>query len=68
MTTTGETPKVTLGDRFARAAAVFLDRRVLVVLGKPLGHRRGWLVFSQIVLMGTIVFLGASPQREFPLG
>ena len=32
MTTTGETPKVTLGDRFARAWAIFLDRRVL-------GHR-----------------------------
>jgi PAT family beta-lactamase induction signal transducer AmpG len=32
MTTTGDTPKVTLGDRLARAAAVFLDRRVLIIL------------------------------------
>src|SRR5688500_17022591 len=116
MTVTGGTSEERpgFGERFLRAAAVFLDRRVLIVLvlwlasGLPLalsgstlllwmkdvgvdlgtiglyalvgipytlkflwalivdafkvpvlsnalGHRRGWLVFSQLLLMGAIV-------------
>jgi len=110
-------PKKPLGDRLSAALAVFLERRVLVILflgfssGLPLalsastlgirmtdvgvdlgtiglfslaglpytikflwaplvdairipvltpllGRRRGWLIFSQILLMGAIVYLG----------
>jgi PAT family beta-lactamase induction signal transducer AmpG len=124
--TGGATEKLTMGERFARAATVFLDRRVLIVLvlgfssglplalsgstlllwmkdvgvdlgtiglyalvgipytlkflwapivdafqvpvlSRALGHRRGWLVFSQLVLMGTIVFLGAQDPLHAPL-
>jgi PAT family beta-lactamase induction signal transducer AmpG len=113
----GTRRRLSLGERFARAWSVFLDRRVLIilllgfssglplalsgstlllwmkdvgvdlgtiglfalvgvpytikflwapivdafqvpVLGRALGHRRGWLVLSQLLLMGAIVFLG----------
>jgi PAT family beta-lactamase induction signal transducer AmpG len=113
----GAAAKLSFGERMARAAAVFLDPRVLIilllgfssglplalsastlllwmkdvgvdlktiglfslvgvpytikflwapivdafqipVLGRLLGHRRGWLVFSQLLLMATILFLG----------
>src|SRR5581483_1072850 len=113
----GTAAKPSFGERIARAAAVFLDPRVLIILllgfssglplalsastlllwmkdvgvdlktiglfslvgvpytikflwapivdafqipilGRLLGHRRGWLVFSQLLLMATIVFLG----------
>jgi PAT family beta-lactamase induction signal transducer AmpG len=37
------------------------------VLGRMLGHRRGWLVLSQLVLMGTIVFLGSLDPVNAPL-
>ena len=128
MTVTGGTTEERPGfaERFARAAAVFLDRRVLIVLvlgfssglplalsgstlllwmkdvgvdlgtiglyalvgipytlkflwapivdafevpglGKALGHRRGWLVFSQLLLMGAIVFLGGQDPLQAPL-
>jgi PAT family beta-lactamase induction signal transducer AmpG len=116
--TTGEArQRLTTAERLARAFAVFLDRRVLIVLvlgfssglplalsgstlllwmkdvgvdlatiglfalvglpytlkflwapivdafnvpvlGRVLGHRRGWLVLSQLLLMAAIVFLG----------
>ncbi|HBH40795.1 MAG TPA: MFS transporter, partial [Rhizobiales bacterium] len=117
MTVTGATQQPSLGERFVRAARVFLDPRVLIILllgfssglplalsgstlllwmkdvgvdlgtiglfalvgvpytikflwapivdafqvpilGKALGHRRGWLVFAQILLMAAIVLLG----------
>ncbi|MGA7545343.1 MAG: MFS transporter [Methyloceanibacter sp.] len=113
-------------ERFARAGAVFLDRRVLIilvlgfssglplalsgstlllwmkdagvdlgtiglfalvgipytikflwapivdafqvpVLGRALGHRRGWLVFSQLLLMAAILFLGFQDPLHAPL-
>jgi PAT family beta-lactamase induction signal transducer AmpG len=125
MTAAEGTRRPTMGERWARAAAVFLDRRVLIVLvlgfssGLPLalsgstlllwmkdvgvdlgtiglyalvgipytlkflwapivdafkvpvlssalGHRRGWLVFSQLLLMGTIVFLGSLDPLKAP--
>jgi PAT family beta-lactamase induction signal transducer AmpG len=115
--TGGNTQKPTFGERLARAASVFLDRRVLIilvlgfssglplaltgstlllwmkdvgvdlgtiglfalvgvpytikflwapivdafqvpVLSKALGHRRGWLVLSQFLLIAAIVLLG----------
>ena len=115
-----------LGERFVRAARVFLDRRVLIilvlgfssglplalsgstlllwmkdvgvdlgtiglfalvgvpytikflwapivdafdapVLGKALGHRRGWLVLSQLLLMAAIVLLGFQDPLAAPL-
>src|SRR6516225_3487568 len=45
------------------AIAVYLKPRVLIVmflgfLSRLLGRRRGWLVFTQILLMAAIVFLG----------
>src|ERR687892_198299 len=126
MTAAEGTPRPTLGERWARAAAVFLDRRVLIVLvlgfssglplalsgstlllwmkdvgvdirtiglyalvgipytlkflwapivdafqvpvlGRALGHRRGWLVFSQLLLMGAILLLGAQDPLQAPL-
>jgi PAT family beta-lactamase induction signal transducer AmpG len=115
--TEGATERRTFGERFARAAAVFLEPRVLIILllgfssglplalsastlliwmkdvgvdlktiglfalvgipytikflwapvvdafqvpilGRLLGHRRGWLVFSQLLLMVAILYLG----------
>lgn len=38
--------------------APLVDALDVPVLGRVLGRRRGWLVFSQLVLMATIVFLG----------
>jgi MFS transporter, PAT family, beta-lactamase induction signal transducer AmpG len=127
MTATGETTqKPALGERLARAASVFLDKRVLIilllgfssglplalsgstlllwmkdvgvdlgtiglfalvgvpytikflwapivdafqvpVLGKALGHRRGWLVLSQILLMVAILLLGFQDPLKAPL-
>ena len=51
--TGGTTHRPTFGERFVRAARVFLDPRVLIIL--LLGFSSG-------------LPLGASPQREFPLG
>ena len=118
--------RLTFGERLARAAAVFLDPRVLIVLllgfssglplalsgstlllwmkdvgvdlgtiglfslvgvpytikflwapivdafkvpilGRLLGHRRGWLVLSQILLMAAIVLLGIQDPLKAPL-
>jgi hypothetical protein len=58
MTAAEGTPRASFGERFFRAASVFLDPRVLIIL---------LLGFSQIVLMGTIAFLRASPRQESPL-
>lgn len=38
--------------------APLVDAFDVPILGRLLGHRRGWLIFSQLVLMGAIVFLG----------
>jgi PAT family beta-lactamase induction signal transducer AmpG len=124
--TGGTTQKLTFRERFARAASVFLDKRVLIILvlgfssglplalsgstlllwmkdvgvdlgtiglyalvgipytikflwapivdafdvpllGKALGHRRGWLVLSQLLLMAAIVFLGFLDPLHAPL-
>jgi PAT family beta-lactamase induction signal transducer AmpG len=127
MTATGETTqRPALGERLARAASVFLDKRVLIilllgfssglplalsgstlllwmkdvgvdlgtiglfalvgvpytikflwapivdafqvpVLGKALGHRRGWLVLSQVLLMVAILLLGFQDPLKAPL-
>jgi PAT family beta-lactamase induction signal transducer AmpG len=126
MTTGESTGKLTFGERFGRAARVFLDRRVLIilvlgfssglplaltgstlllwmkdvgvdlgtiglfalvgvpytikflwapivdafqvpVLGRLLGHRRGWLVFSQLLLMVAILLLGLQDPLAAPL-
>src|SRR6476469_7879636 len=126
MTASGEaTQRPSLGERFARAASVFLDKRVLIilllgfssglplalsgstlllwmkdvgvdlgtiglfalvgvpytikflwapivdafqvpVLGKALGHRRGWLVLSQVLLMVAILLLGFQDPLQAP--
>src|SRR3990172_11182455 len=117
MTAAEGTQRRSLGERFVRAARVFLDPRVLIVLvlgfssglplalsgstlllwmkdvgvdlktiglfalvgvpytikflwapivdafqvpllGRALGHRRGWLVFSQFLLMAAFLLLG----------
>ena len=56
MTASGETrEKPGLGERLARTASVFLDRRVLIVL---------LLGFSS----GLPLALYESPRRESPLG
>ena len=121
----GTTPKPSIGERWARAAAVFLDPRVLIilllgfssglplalsastlllwmkdvgvdlktiglfalvgtpytikflwaplvdafqipVLGRVLGHRRGWLVFTQLLLIAALLFLGAQDPVASP--
>src|SRR4029078_12820737 len=119
------TQKPSLGERFARAASVFLDKRVLIILllgfssglplalsgstlllwmkdvgvdlgtiglfalvgvpytikflcapighafevpilGRLLGHRRGWLVFSQLLLMAATLLLGLQDPLQSP--
>jgi MFS transporter, PAT family, beta-lactamase induction signal transducer AmpG len=124
--TGGTAQKSTFGERMARAASVFLDRRVLIilvlgfssglplaltgstlllwmkdagvdlgtiglfalvgvpytikflwapivdafqvpVLGKALGHRRGLLVLSQLLLIAAIVLLGFQDPLRAPL-
>ena len=126
MTAAEGTEKPGFGERMARAAAVFLDPRVLIILllgfssglplalsgstlllwmkdvgvdlgtiglfslvgvpytikflwapvvdafdvpilGRLLGHRRGWLVFAQILLMAAIVLLGMQDPLKAPL-
>ena len=39
--------------------APLVDAFQIPVLGRVLGHRRGWLVFTQILLMAALLFLGA---------
>jgi PAT family beta-lactamase induction signal transducer AmpG len=126
MTTGESTGKLTFGEHFGRAARVFLDKRVLIILvlgfssglplalsgstlllwmkdvgvdlgtiglfalvgipytikflwapivdafqvpmlGRLLGHRRGWLVFSQLLLMVAILLLGFQDPLAAPL-
>src|ERR1700704_4283941 len=38
--------------------APIVDAFQVPILGKALGHRRGWLVFAQVLLMAAIVLLG----------
>src|SRR5262249_16323904 len=125
MTAAEGAQKPSLGQRWARAAAVFLDPRVLIILllgfssglplalsgstlllwmkdvgvdlgtiglfalvgvpytikflwapivdafevpilGRLLGHRRGWLVFSQLLLMAAIFLLGFQNPLKSP--
>ncbi len=47
--------------------APVVDALRIPFLTKRLGRRRAWLVFSQILLMGTIVFLGALDPLKTPL-
>jgi MFS transporter, PAT family, beta-lactamase induction signal transducer AmpG len=39
--------------------APVVDAFEVPLLGRLFGHRRGWLVFSQLLLMGAILFLGS---------
>lgn len=39
--------------------APLVDALDVPLLGRALGHRRGWLVFSQLLLIAAILFLGA---------
>ena len=123
--TRGDAQRPSFGERMARAAAVFLDKRVLIilllgfssglplalsastlllwmkdvgvdlktiglfalvgtpytikflwaplvdafqipVLGRLLGHRRGWLIFTQLMLMASLLFLGAQDPLSSP--
>src|ERR1044072_6883030 len=125
MTSAEGAQKPSLGQRWARTAAVFLDPRVLIilllgfssglplalsastlllwmkdvgvdlktiglfalvgtpytikflwaplvdafqipVLGRLLGHRRGWLVFTQLLLMAALLFLGTQDPVSSP--
>lgn len=48
--------------------APIVDALDVPLLSKRLGRRRGWLVFTQLLLMATIVFLGfCDPVRSLPL-
>ncbi|PCI46524.1 MAG: MFS transporter [Alphaproteobacteria bacterium] len=47
--------------------APFIDRLSFPVLGRALGQRRGWLLASQISVMGAIVIVGIFASAEHPL-
>ena len=47
--------------------APIVDAFQVPILGRLLGHRRGWLVLSQLLLMGAIVFLGFQDPVNAPL-
>ena len=47
--------------------APIVDALQVPVLGRLLGHRRGWLIASQILLMAAIVFLGSLDPLKVPL-
>jgi MFS transporter, PAT family, beta-lactamase induction signal transducer AmpG len=47
--------------------APIVDAFQVPVLGRALGHRRGWLVFSQVLLMLAIVLLGFQDPLQAPL-
>jgi PAT family beta-lactamase induction signal transducer AmpG len=47
--------------------APIVDAFKVPVLSKALGHRRGWLVFSQLLLMVAIVLLGIQDPLKAPL-
>jgi PAT family beta-lactamase induction signal transducer AmpG len=46
--------------------APIVDAFDVPVLGRALGHRRGWLVFAQLLLMATVVFLGVQNPSASP--
>jgi PAT family beta-lactamase induction signal transducer AmpG len=47
--------------------APIVDAFDVPILGRLLGHRRGWLVFSQVLLMAAIVLLGVQDPLKAPL-
>ena len=47
--------------------APIVDAFKVPFLSKTLGHRRGWLVFTQLLLMGSILFLGFQDPVRAPL-
>jgi MFS transporter, PAT family, beta-lactamase induction signal transducer AmpG len=47
--------------------APIVDAFQVPFLSKALGHRRGWLVFTQLLLMGSILFLGFQDPVRAPL-
>jgi MFS transporter, PAT family, beta-lactamase induction signal transducer AmpG len=47
--------------------APIVDAFQVPVLGRALGHRRGWLVLSQILLMAAILLLGFQDPLKAPL-
>ena len=46
--------------------APLTDALDVPLLGRWLGRRRGWLVFTQILLMAAIVFLGSTDPARAP--
>ena len=46
--------------------APLTDALDVPLLGRWLGRRRGWLVFTQILLMAAIVFLGSTDPASAP--
>ena len=48
--------------------APLVDALDVPLLSRWLGRRRGWLVFSQLLLMAAIVFLGAAAIRRLRPG
>src|SRR5207237_8811384 len=46
--------------------APFIDAFDVPVLARLLGRRRGWLIFSQLVLMAAIAFLGTGDPLTAP--
>jgi PAT family beta-lactamase induction signal transducer AmpG len=46
--------------------APLVDALNIPLLSRWLGRRRGWLVFSQLILIGTIVFLGLQNPTAAP--
>lgn len=47
--------------------APFVDAWRIPVLGRLLGRRRGWLIFTQLLLMAAIVMLGGLDPLKSPL-
>src|SRR6476661_3657507 len=46
--------------------APLVDAFQIPVLGRLLGHRRGWLIFTQLMLMASLLFLGAQDPLSSP--
>jgi PAT family beta-lactamase induction signal transducer AmpG len=46
--------------------APIVDAFEVPILGRLLGHRRGWLVFSQLLLMAAILLLGLQDPLQSP--
>lgn len=48
--------------------APFLDRYAFPVFGKRGGHRRGWMLLFQLIMLGVIAVLGyAKPQEDLQM-